>query len=350
VESTERVREIIRQFPENGLKQVLTTPATLNELLTLAQTPMLSRIELSGMTVDPTTYVTAEFRHVSSDLVLTVPLRSSSLGRRGKRLLVTVLIELQMQPDRVMLLRVLDYLVQVWKHQVRQYGEKHRSLASVKLHPVLPLVLHTGSYRWERLGTLIDLMDDAEDFAPFTPTFKPLFVSLPDLTEADLETRGGGLGQVLALLKLRQARRMPFAQRLTETVTKLQELRGPERQRRLELLSYVEGLVYHSRGSSEHNALRERINAALRDDETRLEVEMVRRTMADVHREEGRLQGMLVANRRTLLDLLRLRYGAVPAAVEQTIQTTHDADRLTEWLHRFATATDLDSIGIVPPK
>ena len=40
-----------------------------------------------------------------------------------------------------MLLRVLDYLVQIWKQQVKRHGEKHKSLANVKLQPVLPVVL-----------------------------------------------------------------------------------------------------------------------------------------------------------------------------------------------------------------
>ena len=192
-----------------------------------------------------------------------------------------------MQPDRLMPLRVLEYLVQIWKHQVKRHGEKHGSLASVKLTPVLPVVLHTGSYSWEQMGSLLDLMDDAEDFRAVTLAFEPLFVSLPDLAEAELESSGGFLGQVLALLKARKASRGAFAQQLEQTVTKVQEMSGDERLRRVELLSYVEGLVYNARGLSEHRALQPRIYAALRDDEVRLEVEMIRRTMADVLREEG---------------------------------------------------------------
>jgi hypothetical protein len=154
-----------------------------------------------------------------------------------------------------MLLRVLDYLVQIWKYQVKQYGEKHRSLASVKLHPVLPVVLHTGSYRWEKMGALLDLMDGAEEFRPFTPEFQPLFVSLPDKAEAELETEGGYFGQVLALLKAQHASRDLFARRLDQTVTRVEEMTGDERLRRVELLYYVEALVYHARQPREHGLL-----------------------------------------------------------------------------------------------
>jgi hypothetical protein len=153
---------------------------------------------------------------------------------------------------------------------------------------------------------------------------------------------------VLALLKGRKAGRQQFAQRLKKTVGKLNELKGTEQLRWLELLSYIEGLVYHAREGTEHAALRERIDTALRDDDARLEVEMVRRSMADIHRDEARLEGALAANKRTLLELLRLRWGPLPEETEQVIQATQDADRLEEWLRRFATAKTLNAIGIAP--
>jgi hypothetical protein len=328
------------------MRQVLTNAGNVRDLLALAKAAMLPRIDFEGMQIDSTTYVTAEYRHVSSDLVLTLTLKPSRKGGRKKPLTLTILIELQSQPDRLMLLRVLEYLVQIWKQQVKLYGQKHKSLASVKLHPVLPVVLHTGSYPWEKLGTLLDLMDDAEEFRECTPLFQPLFVSLPDLTEAELEKEGGYFGQVLALTRARKAKRASFAHRLGHTVTKLQEMTGAERLRRLELLSYVEAFVYHAREQSEHTTLRQRIDAALEDDEARLEVEMVRRSMADVHRDEI----TLAERKRTLVEQLRLRWAPLPAEVEQAIGATQDAEQLAEWLRRFVTARDLDAIGIVPPR
>jgi hypothetical protein len=288
--------------------------------------------------------VTAEYRHVSSDLIVTVTLTPSRKGGRKKRLTLTILLELQSEPDRLMLVRVLEYMLHVWKGQIKQHGEEHKSRASVKLHPVLPVVLHTGSYAWEKLGTLLDLMDDAEVFRRFIPDFEPLFVSLPDRTESDLEEQGGYFGHVLALVKARKAGRAAFAQRLSKTVSKLEELTSSERLRRLELLCYVEAFVYHSRAESEHGALRERINAALRNDESRLEVDMVRRTLADVHREEGEI----LAKRSTLLDQLRLRWGDLPAETKQVIEATQDADKLAEWLRGVVTKDTLEAIGIRP--
>ena len=73
---------------------------------------------------------------------------------------------------------------------------------------------------------------------------------------------------------------------------------------------------------------------------------MMRRTLADVHRDEG----ALTARKQTLLEQLRLRFKSLTPDVEQAIQATQDTNQLAEWLRRFATAKDLDSIGIVPPR
>ncbi len=176
----ERTLEMVRQFPENGMKLLLQQPDNARELLTLAGAPLLDRLVFAEMVVDPTTYVSADFRHVSSDLVLRVPLRPMRGSRRRRFLSLTILIEHQSAPDRLMILRVLDYLVQIWKAQVRAWGKEHGSFASVQLQPILPVVFYTGLHRWERLGGLLDLMHDAEPFRSVTPEFQPRFVNLPE--------------------------------------------------------------------------------------------------------------------------------------------------------------------------
>jgi hypothetical protein len=83
-----------------------------------------------------------------------------------------------------------------------------------------------------------------------------------------------------------------------------------------------------------------------RNNEALQEVEVIRRTLADVHRDEA----ILAERKRTLLELLRLRSKELLAEMERVIEATQDADQLAEWLRRFATAKDLGSIGILPPR
>src|SRR5205823_590336 len=107
---------------------VKSTAGNVRDLLALAGARMLPRLDFTALQVDPTTYVTAEYRHVSSDLVLTLTLLPAGRGGRKRRLTLSILIELQAQPDRFMMLRLLEYLVRIWKHQVKQQGQQKKSL------------------------------------------------------------------------------------------------------------------------------------------------------------------------------------------------------------------------------
>jgi hypothetical protein len=78
--------------------------------------------------------------------------------------------------------------------------------------------------------------------------------------------------------------------------------------------------------------------------EVRPQVAMIRKTMAQAEAERYTLE----ERKRTLVKQLRLRFPPLPPEIEQTIEHTQDADKLAEWLERFATADDLRAIVIVP--
>jgi predicted transposase YdaD len=338
-----RVLEIVRHFRENGLKLLLQNPVNARDLLALTGTNLLARLDFDRMTVDPATYVASDYRHVSSDLVLRVPFRGAT-GSAGRRALVVyVLIEHQSEPERLMLLRVLDYLVQIWKAQLR---DRRRRAVPVRLQPVLPVVLYTGLARWDDLGRLVDVIEGGELFGEVTPDYRPLFLSLPALPRAALESSGGALGWVLELVQQRRARPQEFRDLLRRVVAHLETMPAADRLRWLELLSYVQALVYHDRESSEHKGLRELIVASVATDDHRQEMRTMGQSMADMLREEGRKEGEVRSRQDVLLVLLRERFESVPKAVERTIRATADVGQLTTWLRRVVSADSLAEVGI----
>jgi hypothetical protein len=341
-----RVREIIRHFRENGLKLLLQHPGNAHDLLALAGTSLLDRIDFARMTVDPTTYVASDYRHLASDLVLRAPFRYST-GRRGSRtVLLYILIEHQSEPDPLMVLRILDYLVQIWKGQVRTRSQRGRLPAQIRLQPILPVVLYTGIQPWSDLGRLVDLVDAGDLFREVTPEYQPLFVSLPALSAAALETSGGYLGWVLELLKQRHTRPEEFRDLLGRVVHQLETMSAAERLCWLELLSYLEAMVYHDREKSEHEELRELILTSVQTDEHRQEVVTMRESMADFVRAEGRKEGTVLTLRKVLLRHLRNRFGKVPKSVEKAVNATEDTTRLDTWVDRAVTAQTLEDVGI----
>jgi Putative transposase, YhgA-like len=339
-----RVAEIIRHFRENGLKLLLEHPANARELMTLTATRLHDRMDFARMTVDPTSYIAADYRHLASDLVLRVPFRVAS-GRRT--LTLFILIEHQSEPDPLIGLRVVDYVVQIYKRQARNWLAGQRSLKGFLFDPVLPVVLYTGLSSWPALPRVAELVKEGQEFVALIPDLDPLYVNLPEVAPAMLEG-AGPLGWVLELIQQRQARPQEFRALVVRVVRRLEEMPARERLRWLELLSYIRALVYHDREPSEQDELREVIAGSVRTDEHRREVEDMFRSGADVLIEQGRQEGAVRALQRALVNLLRTKFDRLPRATEKVIRTTQDLGQLNAWLVRAGTASTLAEIEFGP--
>ncbi|HVC95982.1 MAG TPA: Rpn family recombination-promoting nuclease/putative transposase, partial [Pirellulales bacterium] len=340
-----RIEQIVRHFRENGLKLLLENPANARELLGLTATRLLDRMDFARMRVDPTTYIAADYRHIASDLVLNVPFRT---GRGRESITVYVLIEHQSEPDSLMGLRVLDYVVQIYKRQVRDQLARDPSRKRVQLEPVLPLVLYTGTVSWPQLPRLVELVQQGDEFGDLIPQIGPLFLNLPEVPSDQL-AQSGPLGCVLELIQHRKARPEEFRILVARAVQRLEDLPARERNRWLELLSYIRAMVYHDREDSERDGLRELILKSVSTDARRREVETMFRTGAETLREEGREEGAIAALQQALVNLLRGKFGRLPRATERAIRATQDPGQLDAWLVRAGQATSLSEIEIAPP-
>ena len=147
-----RWKRIVRQFPENGIKLLLEQPSNVHDLLTLTESALLPLIEFDRLQLVRTTFVARDFRHVEADVVLTAPLRLRSGANRRTVVWLYVLIEHQSEPDPLMPVRLLDYIVQIIKAQMRGWASQHPSFAGIRVQPILPMVLYTGTERWDTPG------------------------------------------------------------------------------------------------------------------------------------------------------------------------------------------------------
>jgi hypothetical protein len=245
-------------------------------------------------------------------------------------------------------LRLLEYVVQIFTSQTREWSRRHRSFADMRLQPVLPVVFYTGTRRWDKVGRLTDLLEMPEEFAPVTPLLDPLFVNLDAMQPDNLESEGGFFGWVLRLVQDREARPDEFKTLLGQVVLHLETMPHAERLRWLDLLSYIHALVYHERPPSDRPVLQETIEASVRTDERRREVLNMGRTIADELREEGLKEGEVRALRQILIRLLRKRFRKVPQETIDTIDATEDVKQLDAWLDRFVTAQTLEQMKIGP--
>lgn len=129
-------------------------------------------------------------------------------------------------------------------------------------------------------------------------------------------------------------------------VTHLEALAPAERLRWLDLLSYVDAMVYRERSPLEQRRFHETIVQSVQSDEDRREVLAMGKTMADVMMENGARGAAVKTRQQTLVRQLRKRFGEVPDSVVRAVHATTDVHQLDDWLDRFATASSLDELEI----
>ena len=120
---------------------------------------LVSHLDLSTLGVVHASFIDAQFIQSEADLLFSVTIAN----RPGY---VYVLFEHQSSPDPLMLLRLLGYMVGVWKRFQRE------SPPSNRLPVIIPMVLFHGSREWQGSMSFQSLVDmPAEVFAVYTPDF-----------------------------------------------------------------------------------------------------------------------------------------------------------------------------------
>jgi Putative transposase, YhgA-like len=321
----QRLRRLVRHFPENGLKVLLENPGNVRDLLQLLEVQVVLRIDFTRMQVEAAQFVQRDYRHLESDVVLRAPLR---VGRRGRPRWITIyiLIEHQSEPDRFMVFRVLEYVLQIYKRQLRDWQQEHGSLDEFHFQPVLPVVL-----------------------AGLMPEFLPLFLNVSRASAATLEARGGAFGLLLRLVQQRRVRRTVFEATLRQVVRALEaQLAEGDRARWLELLTYLSALIYHEREEPEQQPLWRLVEDAVQQDRHRREVFDMGKTMAESLMEEGAAREAVRSRQQTLLRQLRVRFRRVPEDMVKRVENTMDVAQLDAWLDAFAKARKLADVAIPP--
>lgn len=312
---------LVRNFQENSVKFLFRDPENAREGMTLIAPRQARVIDFARMTVESTPFITPEFRHLESDLLLRAPLR----GRRGKGerpVYVYQLIEHQSEPDPLASYRVLRYVIQLFELQVREWMQVHGNTRKLRFDPVLPVIVYTGKRPWPAITPLADLVKGGKLFGAHLPRLDPVFFNLSTAGAKALRA-GGVFGTVLHLMQQRHGKTQDYRAALGEAVGLADHVAASQQQRWRDLLWYFQAMVYHEREREEHAPLVAFIQAAERTQARQKELLDMGQTMAEYLRAE--------AKQELLLDLLRERFPNLPAEVEAQVRATKDEARLTAW-------------------
>jgi hypothetical protein len=265
---------------------------------------------------------------------------------RSRPALLYVLFEHQSTVDPWMPLRILEYMLRIWRAHLAEQP-KARSLP-----PIIPIVLHHSEHGWTA-GTSFEALFDvdeavAADLSPFLPRFRFLLDDVSRATDDELRARAVTALAKLVLGCLRHARRMPdmlgdpdrWEATLREAATARHGVHA---------LRTVLRYMFHVSDDPDIGQLQKFFRPA---DKPALEEEIV--TLAQHCEEKGRRigleqglsQGLEQGRARqasTLLKLLHAKLGEIPPDVATRVQAA-DSASLERWALKLLTATTVDEV------
>ena len=326
----------LHDFLDRAFRESLQQPDNLRDFLHQV-VPNLA----AGFICERARLLTREFplddwRRRESDLLFEIPYRS---GVDEQTALVCVLIEHQSNADPRMALRLLVYAVLYWDRQWKAWEQSESPRSPLRLTPVVPIVLHTGSTPWRTHRQLTDLLSGPEAFHAFAPRWQPLFWDLAEQSPQALLNAAEEWLQALAVVRVEEAGAADFREVFTQALHRLEALHDRNRVRWYDLLRLLLTWAAWRRPRTERDELMATASASQADATRRREVQNMGQTIAEAWieqgRSEGRVEGNVEALRKTLLRLGRQRFGEPGEPIVAQVAVIGEVDRLESLTDRL---------------
>jgi hypothetical protein len=185
----------------------------------------------------------------------------------------------------------------------------------------------------------------------FVPQHETLLLHLQEIEPGALVATDHPLGWVLRAMQHEGANREVLATALREAMAGLARLPAGEQAAWKQAAYYLLLLIYHRRERQEWEALAQVVLDVVQERGRREELEQMGKTIAEELIEEGKelglQEGILQAKQEYILRLLRAKFGPLPPAVVEQIETLGDVTRLDALLEHVLTARSLEEMGLV---
>jgi predicted transposase/invertase (TIGR01784 family) len=300
-----------------------------SELRAVLPPQLADRLDLTNLRPVNGSFVDEELTNRHCDVLMQTTLD-------GREAFVYVLIEHQSSPDRMMPLRMLRYLMRIWDRYLEQHPTAKR------LPMIVPLVVYQGPRRWTYPVELRELLDVDPETARLAGDFLPRFrFLLDDLTQLDKTALRARPVTTPVRLTVRLLRIVP-----THTSDAIAAIDPDDiddfrdvLQRYPDWRELITAYLTYIQNGSETPPHRLAWLAA----QIGPEAEEVYMSTADMLRAEGRVEGRTEEAARILVRQLTRKFGPVPDAVRERIDTA-TLDQLETWSDRVLDAATLDDV------
>jgi predicted transposase YdaD len=280
---------------------------------------------VSGSFIDP------EFAATSSDLLYTAQID-------GHPTFLYILFEHQNQEDPLIGLRLMTYMVRIWN------DHRRNNPSTIKLPPILPLVLAQDNKPWKtstRFTDLIDIPEGAgEDIKKHIPDFEFQLVELYRMPFEKI------LGTPMGILTLRALKAEKLQALLEDTVWDESLLI------QLPSESFEILMRYILDRDLDKPAFRRKLKTLRNPKLSKNAMSLAEQFRQEGHeegilkgRQQGHQEGLIFSKQQDILEALEIRFQQVPEGLREEIEAIADSNKLTH-LHRAAiTSADLEEFA-----
>jgi predicted transposase YdaD len=289
---------------------------------------LVTHLALRTLQVLQVSFIDAQFIQSEADLLFSVTIAN----RPGY---LYFLFEHQSSPDSFMLLRLIGYMVRVWKRFHRE------NPVSKRLPVVVPMVLFHGPKGWKGPLSFHDLVESpAESFATCTPAFQCMLYDLSPFGKDELT--GSAIIRIMRDL-LGAFGRPDFQGRVRKALETMNELmQAPGFARYLEIVfRYILNVFDIPR-----EELGDIVMQTLKPDAKELLMTTAEQLIQQGMKEgmqKGRQEGRQEGTRDVLIRLLSKRFSADAASLEPLLSRL-DIEQQGELAEKILDARSLDEI------
>ncbi|MBZ9623206.1 Rpn family recombination-promoting nuclease/putative transposase [Clostridium sp. FP2] len=148
-----------------------TKDAFLSFVNTFVQGEWAGQLEKDKLILSDKSYILSDYEELESDIVYT-----ATIGKDD--IIFYVLLELQSSVDHSMPIRLLMYMVELWRDILRNSEKKEIKRKSFRLPAVIPIVLYNGTNKWTSARNFKDIITGSQLFGDNILDFKYILVDI----------------------------------------------------------------------------------------------------------------------------------------------------------------------------
>jgi len=275
--------------------------------------PILSRLDIDGLTIEPKDFLSVVFRETRADMIYRVPL----LGRE-ESLCVYILLEHKSFNDFFTIFQADQYAGQINQQELRRAADDKRLTVDFRLSPVLVIIFHHDEIAFTGPVDVAGVYEDYDFLADYIPRRRAILFDLSTLPESEIPD-DPEVPELFVVLRIMQ---VIFSTDIgTKCRVVLERLKPyseiPKYRRLIRFVWFY--LVSSARHMSRHEltTITELVKQVIGEKNMP--------TILEQFRAEGKAEGEAIGEARgKVLTILETRFSKVPQNIERTVREMMD--------------------------